>query len=262
MSDHTQGWEDAHALSGAYAVDALDAEERARFEVHLVNCVHCREEVDELREAAALLGADDDIAPPPSVRDAVLSGITGIRPLPPLTPVAPPADAPPVADTTVSDLSARRARRLLRRTPLLVAAAVLLILSAGMAVWSPWSTPDGTTVHLTAAERVLAADDAARVEATFDDGSRATVVLSRTEGRAVILTEDMQLAPAGKVYALWLQSPAGDMVPAGLMPDDPDATVVLDGDASEATAVGITVEPDGGSPEPTTSPIAVFPLEA
>jgi anti-sigma-K factor RskA len=52
------------------------------------------------------------------------------------------------------------------------------------------------------------------------------------------------------------------MVPAGLMPDENDATVVLEGDASDAIAAGITIEPDGGSPEPTTPPIAVFELTA
>ena len=46
------------------------------------------------------------------------------------------------------------------------------------------------------------------------------------------------------------------------MPDENDATVLLDGDASKATAVGITVEPDGGSPIPTTPPIALFELTA
>jgi hypothetical protein len=51
------------------------------------------------------------------------------------------------------------------------------------------------------------------------------------------------------------------MVPAGLMPPKPDQTFLLEGDASDAMAAGITVEPAGGSPEPTTSPIALFDLE-
>ena len=46
---------DIHALSGAYAVDALDDDERAQFEAHLAGCPSCRSEVDSLREAAALL---------------------------------------------------------------------------------------------------------------------------------------------------------------------------------------------------------------
>ena len=41
---------DIHALSGAYAVDALDETERAEFERHLTGCPSCRDEVDDLRD--------------------------------------------------------------------------------------------------------------------------------------------------------------------------------------------------------------------
>ena len=47
---------------------------------------------------------------------------------------------------------------------------------------------------------------------------------------------------------------------AGLMPDVEDQTVVLEGSARDAAAVGITVEPESGSEQPTTEPIAVFDL--
>ena len=242
-----------HALSGAYAVDALDAAERVRFEAHLRTCADCRAEVDELREAAALLGLDDEVAPPPALRDDVLAGIERIRPLPPLTRQEP-------GGATVLPL--RRRLPLGRRMPLLVAAAaaVVLLLGAGLAVVRPWT--DDRSAAPTAAERILAAADATRVEKSFPDGSRATVVLSRSQGKALIRTRGMAPAPSGKVYELWLQTPAGAMVPAGLMPDRPDTTYVLNGDASQATGVGITVEPDGGSPQPTSPPLALFDLES
>lgn len=243
MTDHDQtpGW-DVHALSGAYAVDALDADERTRFEAHLAQCADCRAEVDSLRETAAVLGAGDLVEPPAAVRDQVLAGIERIRPLPPQ-----PTGA------TVTTLRSRM--------PLLlaVAAAVVLLLGVGVAWLQPWGED---TRPPTAAERILAAADAQSVEKAFPDGSTATIVVSRSEGRALIRTTDMALAPDGKAYELWLQTPAGAMVPAGLMPDDPDTTYVLDGDASEATGVGITVEPDGGSPQPTSEPIALFALDS
>lgn len=252
MTDH-----DLHALSGAYALDALDDDERARFEAHLAGCADCQEEVASLGEAAALLGTEP-MAPPPAVRDAVLSGIQSIRPLPPLTADTDPTPAP------VDELAGRRARRsLLQRiagTPLVAAAAVVLLLAVGAAWLRPWG--EDPAPPPTAIERVLQASDATRVDQDFPDGSRATVVLSRSEGRAVIQTSDMAPAPAGRVYELWLQRPDGAMVPAGLMPDDPDAELLLDGDATHAKAVGITVEPDGGSDLPTTTPIAVLTLDA
>ena len=60
------------------------------------------------------------------------------------------------------------------------------------------------------------------------------------------------------VYQLWLQQPGEGMVSAGVMPVQADQTVLLTGDAATAEAVGITVEPEGGSEQPTSDPIALF----
>ena len=54
---------DIHALSGAYAVDALDDIERAQFERHLAECPACTAEVGSLREAAALLAETTAVDP-------------------------------------------------------------------------------------------------------------------------------------------------------------------------------------------------------
>ena len=59
---------DIHALSGAYAVDALDDAERAQFEDHLAECPACRSEVDSLQEAAALLAETTVTTPSAELR--------------------------------------------------------------------------------------------------------------------------------------------------------------------------------------------------
>jgi hypothetical protein len=51
------------------------------------------------------------------------------------------------------------------------------------------------------------------------------------------------------------------MTPAGLMTGT-DATTLLTGDASTATAAAITAEPAGGSPQPTSAPLALFDFKA
>ena len=51
------------------------------------------------------------------------------------------------------------------------------------------------------------------------------------------------------------------MVSAGLIFDTSDTTV-LTGDAATATAAAVSVEPDTGSPKPTTDPVALFPFSA
>jgi anti-sigma-K factor RskA len=237
---------DLHGLTGAYAVDALDDLERARFEQHLAGCDDCRAEVAELRETAALLGDTVATPPPASLRDSVLAGISQVRPLPP--EVRAPIPAAHDSEST---------RGVRRWFPLLVAAALVLFVGVGALIVQPWSDDEPS---LTAAEQVMRATDAEQVFLDLGEAGRATVTRSKSLDRAVITTEDMVSAPEGKAYELWFQTPEEDMVPAGMMPDAADQTVVLDGPAADAIAVGITVEPDGGSDEPTSEPIALFDL--
>ena len=50
--------------------------------------------------------------------------------------------------------------------------------------------------------------------------------------------------------------------PAGVVrPDASDnVMVILEGDAAAATGAGLTVEPTGGSPAPTSDPIMLIPF--
>lgn len=240
---------DMHKLTGAYAMDALDQLERARFEQHLAQCDDCRAEVAELRETAALLSEAVAVAPPASLRESVLSGISQVRPLAP-TVTSTPAAVPARSEQP----SGRRGW-----APFLVAAALALFVGIGAMIVAPWADDDEVP-RLTAAEQVLQAPDAEEVFLDLGEAGRATVVRSKSRDKAVITTEDMVAAPDGKDYELWFMSPEEEFVSAGLMPDAADQTVVLDGPAAEAIAVGITVEPDGGSKQPTTAPIALFDL--
>jgi anti-sigma-K factor RskA len=246
-----------HALSGAYAVDALDPAERAQFEAHLASCAACQAEVASLQEATTLLGGLDEAPPPTGLRDRVLAGIQTVRPLPPLPSQEPenPAEeqGEEPAAATVRALPVRR-----WLTGLAVAASVLGITGVGAVVWEQQHQ---STSQLSVADRVLQAADAKRVTVNLPGGVSASVIRSVSEGRAVLVTHNMPAAPNGRVYELWLQSPAGKMVPAGLMDTPGNRPVVLRGDATNATAVGITVEPEGGSDSPTSDPIALFDLE-
>jgi anti-sigma-K factor RskA len=58
---------------------------------------------------------------------------------------------------------------------------------------------------------------------------------------------------------LWVTPAKGNPVPAGVFQSQPDATAVFvrPGPVDEAAAITVTVEPDGGSPQPTTSPIVI-----
>ncbi len=233
---------DIHALSGAYAVDALDDLERAQFERHLAECGDCRAEVASLREAGAMLAASSAVAPPPELRDRVLTGITTVRPLPPRVPEANP-------------------RRWFRPAALVAAAAAVIAVGAGVVVTEPWADETSQAPALSAVDQVLQAEDAEKYTQKFPDGSEATLTRSKSLNRAVLVTSDMAPPPEGKVYQLWLDHEGIGMVPAGLMPREEDAVVLLEGDPATATGAGITVEPAGGSPKPTSDPVALIAFE-
>jgi anti-sigma factor RsiW len=232
---------DIHALSGAYAVDALDDIERAQFERHLAECADCRAEVASLRSTAGLLAETTATAPPEGLRDKVLADIATVRPLPPAvrTGAAP--------------------RRRFRLASLAAAAAVIAAVGAGVVIAEPWAD-DTSQTQVSAVDQVLQAGDAERYTKTID-GSEATMVRSPSLNKAVLVTKDMAPPPEGKVYELWLDHEGVGMVPAGLMAQGGSHTVLLEGDPGTALGAGITVEPAGGSEEPTLPPMALFEFD-
>lgn len=231
-----------HALAGAYAVDALDDLERARFESHLALCAECRAEVLSLQDAALALSDLTLVAPPASMRDTILADIKKVRPIPP----------------AVARIGKRRPRRW---TNLVAAAAVLGILGGSAVVADQLRGNGSGSIGPTAAERVVTAPDAEHVNVAFESGASATVYRSASMNRAALVARDMSAAPADHVYQLWLIKD-GKMIAAGTMHGgEALSTELLDVPLDDATGVGITVEPGTGSPAPTSDPIAVFEFE-
>ena len=241
---------DIHSLSGAYVLDALDDAERVEFEDHLRACPTCQREVAELSAVAEALAGEVAEAPPPSLRAGVLDAIDAIRPLPPIVPAGGKEGG--AAGPGGSAAPSRR------RLPwILGAAAAAIVLVVGLVV--VLVTREGGLTG-PSVQAVVDAPDARTFEQQLD-GFSATVVVSRSENRAAIISEDMPPAPEGQDFQLWYDRPGQGMVPAGVMPDSDDGqSVLLDGPLDDATAVGVTVEPDGGSPEPTSDPVVVFPI--
>ena len=103
------------ALLGAYALDALDDDERGAVDAYLEANPTARHEVDELLESASALALApvDDVTAPPAVWDRISATI---------------ADAPPV----VTPLA--RPRRRVYAGVLAVAAAIVILALAGVVV--------------------------------------------------------------------------------------------------------------------------------
>lgn len=67
---------------------------------------------------------------------------------------------------------------------------------------------------------------------------------------------------SGKTFELWVTPAHGMPVPAGVFQSQGDATAVFVhlGPVENASAITVTVEPEGGSSQPTTTPFIVVKL--
>ncbi|MGW1771237.1 anti-sigma factor [Streptomyces sp. NPDC002104] len=243
---------DLHTLTGAYALDALTGEELRTFTAHLGHCESCRQEVREFQAAAARLASPAPLPVPASTRQEVLRRIEGVRQLPPLTrSVAPP----------------RRTAFLGRRAAAFAMAASITAVAGfgGLALQQHQETERARAQAQSAGRQVQAlaavitSPDARTVHGRTSTGAAASVVTSARLNQAAFLTAGLPAAPAGRTYQLWFDD-HGTMRPAGFLPGD--GAVLMQGDPGQALAVGLTLEPAGGSARPTTSPLILLTLAA
>lgn len=238
-----------HDLAGAYLLNAVDARERVRFEQHLTGCVECRETVAELSGTVAELSVGLELEPPPELRGRLLAQIVNE----PQNPGAAPEQ---------DELAQRRSRPVSRSgRRWLAGIAAAAAVAVGAVTITQWGqdSPDQAVV---AAQDVLEAPDAVRSTERLGP-STVTVVTSASLARSVLVAEEMDAAPQGRAYQLWFVHEDGSAVSAGLMPPvtSESTTLLLEGHPDDAIAVGLTVEPSGGSQQPTSEPIVAVPLE-
>ncbi|MFI0353510.1 anti-sigma factor domain-containing protein [Actinomadura sp. 9N407] len=235
---------DSHTLAGAYALDALSDTERRRFEGHLAECPTCAEEVRSLRETSSRLALGAAGQPPPGLHDRVFADIQRTRQLPP---------------RLSRNLRAARTRH---AGWLVAAACLVLALIAGTAAVRFDQNADQARALNRQITEVIAAPDAraATAQAPSPHTGTVTVVASRSLDKAVIAASRLQRPPDGKTYQLWAMGPTPPR-PAGFLRSGqgPAGPVITTG-LGNAQKVGLTIEPDGGSPQPTSPPIVTLPL--
>lgn len=227
--------EDLHHLAAAYALDALTDEERREFEAYYPTSEIARNDVAEFRAVATTLAGAVAEQPPGPLRDAVLARIGETRQLSPLeTP----------ADDNVIPLTRRRLGVMTGAA----AAALLLIVAVASLALRP--NDDAIDDVIAAPDAIVAGLD--RTDVTSGDGT-IQVIWSAQQDQVAILANRLAPVDDGFEYALWFLLDDG-VAPAGLFEPDQDGTVraVLDVDDLTTGGWGITVEPAGGSPQPTT----------
>ena len=87
-------------------------------------------------------------------------------------------------------------------------------------------------------------------------GGSGTLVISRARGRMVFTASGLPNCRAARVYELWPMGRDG-IRPAGLLDRRPDGvtTPMLASAAKGDAHIGLTIEPAGGSEQPTTQPV-------
>lgn len=249
---------DVHTLSGAYALHALGPEEAAEFRRHLDGCQACREEVRELQTAVARMGAAEAVAPPPDLKARILAAADRTRQEPPAGPVTAGTSEPtPIRSAGTSSTAAGEHGRP-RWVTWLAAAAATLVVAGGGAYGVQAMLDDEPPLSL-AATRVFEAQDAHTATVETTEGGQLTVAVSAGRKEMAVDTRELPALDENHVYQVW--SVHGDEMVSAAILSDPEIGAAM-GMPDEETQVALTVEPAGGSEQPTTEPIVqVDPYE-
>ena len=250
---------DDSILSGAYVLNALDADEAQRFEAHMNDSEHTRNEVTELSDTAVLLGlAAQPVAPPASLKLNIMAQLAST----PQLPREMDASAPVTPSGTSSGSAQAKAQSRWFSRPVAaltaVAAAVVLIVGVGVVA----STLGDTTQQQAQADQLAAinsASDSQRLAADIAGGGTATLVWSGELKSAAMIVDGLSALPSGKTYELWYIDASGAR-PAGTFVVGAGGGTwrVLEGSMAAGDTVGVTIEPSGGSTTPTTKPIVAI----
>ncbi|HSP53203.1 MAG TPA: anti-sigma factor [Cryobacterium sp.] len=281
MSDNTRDddgrdteGENPGELAGAYALHALDAEDAAAYEAHLENSEQARIEAAELSDTAVALGlAAAPVQPSAGLRASLMAQLAATPQLAPraadqtqTTDVpAPSTDPAPVHGTaperTAPERTAASERARLRwfQRPvgvLAAAAAAVALFAGGTFVGQSLESDQFEQEQAAGLVQITAAADTQRASATTADGQEATLVWSAERGLSALLIDDLPALSADQDYQLWYIGGSG-AVSAGTLDSSGTGTVwrVLDGSLTAGDTIGVTVEPKGGSEQPTSDPI-------
>ena len=225
---------DIHDLVAPYALDALDAEERAEFERHLADCERCSSELRELQDAATSLawGAAGP-EPPEELRGRILERARSEAQVIPVEP-----------------------RRRWVAPALGAITAVAAVAAVGLGLWGASLSSDLDR------ERDLRAAQGDALEIVGDrgaqvvplEGADGSLVVARNR-RAALVVCGLGPAPSGEVYMAW--TIRGTPSPAGAFDAASDGCTAapLEHTVAPGATVAVTRERDRNARLPTTDPI-------
>lgn len=285
--------QDFAELSAGYALDALSPDDERLYTAALQdNPQWTGIAMADVATAAVLATGVAQIAPPLGARGALLSLIartpqnprrsdavgSGFPPVveqtpeplvqassePPVVEQAQQDDAPatppePVVERTPTDVVQTVARRRWMRGMFALAASLVLLVTLGFGAALINQQLNRTPAQI-ALDRIEDAPDAQAAVVAAETGGEITAQWSESLGEAVIVTDGLPVLASGETYQMWFIR--GDLiVSAGLFTTDREgeSTSLLDGTIEAGDAIAVSVEPSGGSEQPTTTPIVAIP---
>ena len=249
MSVHEQFGEDL----ALYVIGCLESNEKASLEKHLSECASCRRELEQLRDAVALLALTaSGTAPPRRARTRLMDAVAQES----------------RAGITASDKASRLPWWI--RLAWIPAAGLIGIVAL---LWTQNSRLRQNAVQLTklAEQQRIAADTSHRIDEILNarDAQRidilpinhrittpeGKVIYSRERGGLIFVASNLHPLPPQKAYELWLIPTEGAPIPAGVFkPDARGGAMVINPPLPvrvEAKAFAITIEPEQGNTTPT-----------
>ena len=250
--------QEASELLGAYALDAVDADEREPIEAHVAGCGRCQAELVEHREVAALLTGGPEGAPAD-----VWSRIAGSLEEPP-----PPFDLETVVGpkSRHSHRSRRDALAGRRLTVLVAAFSVVAVLAVGGLVASGAFDRGGPSQpilqahpeQLRQAIAAAAADpESTRVTMRSDDGALFADSLVLPDGQGYLVSHNLPALDSDRTYQLWALD-GFERVSIGILGPGPGPSAFRA--TGPVTALAITEEKRGGVASSDKAPVVLGTL--
>jgi anti-sigma-K factor RskA len=226
-------------LLPAYALQALDPDEAKSVEKHLRICADCQANLEEYQAVSeGLLGAMPKVAPPPRVRARLVAQLGAEKPQ-----VAP----------------ARRARF---NWQWVMGLALVVLLALNVSTLFQLNALQHQqamlTTQLNASQKALALV-AYPDSRTYEVSGKAagTLVLNDELRSGALFIWGLEPLDPAHTYQIWLIQPDGKRVSGGLFKPETgqpfvSAFIASSKPLSDFVGLGVTVEPSGGSPAPTT----------
>jgi anti-sigma-K factor RskA len=281
MSDQPMNHDELRLLVSAHAIHALDPEDARALDAHMATCAECSAAFADALETASLLAlASGAATPPPGLRERILvaARADAIERLGPqearpatVQPAEPEPEPEPEAAVPATAPPRRRRERAPFRpwfgflTPARTWASAMTLAAAAAAFIAFTSTQDlddlrNKTSGQSAALGELARPGA-RVVSMTADGSAGGAALLLAANKQPTLIVNIVNAPVGRTYQLWAIDADGAAPRSlGTFEGGNGVAVPLNQALGAAVTIAVTLEPEGGSPAPTTTPFLVGDL--